>query len=263
MVISLLTDFGDRDAFVGVMKGVILGICPQARLIDLCHQLEPGDVTGGALLLRSAAPYFPPGMVHLAVVDPGVGGERRPIAIRAGGQFFVGPDNGLLWAAARLICARGAPPETRRLANPAYRLPNVSATFHGRDVFAPAAAHLAVGVAWESLGPPVADAVRWEPPPARVEDGGVAGEILWIDRFGNAVTNLTPDDARRLGETWEIEVAGARVAPATHYGAAPEGEPLVVLGSLGYYELAVNRGSAAARFSLRRGDPIRLCPPGG
>jgi S-adenosylmethionine hydrolase len=261
LIVTLLTDFGDRDGFVGVMKGVILGICPEARLVDLSHQVEPGDVAGGALLLRAAVAYFPPGTIHLAVVDPGVGSERRPIALAAGGHRFVGPDNGLLWPAAAHLAGNDAAPMARLLTNAAYRLPWVSATFHGRDLFAPAAAHLARGVEWESLGPAVTDPVRWEPPSVSRHAAGVAGEVLWIDRYGNAVTNLTPADADTVGPAWVAEIAGARLAPGTHYAGAPPGEPLVLLGSMGTYEIAVNRGSAAERLGLRRGDPVRLLPP--
>jgi len=262
MIVTLLTDFGDRDVFVGTMKGVILGICPEARLVDLGHQVEPGDIAAGAFLLRAAVRYFPLGTVHLAVVDPGVGGERRPIALTAGEHRFVGPDNGLLWPAAALLAGSGTP-AARLLTHPAYRLSEVSATFQGRDLFAPAAAHLARGADWESLGPAVTDPVRWEPPvPCRQTDG-VTGEILWIDRYGNAITNLTPSDAHALGPGWVAEVAGLRLAPATHYAAVPAGEPLVLLGSLGTYEIAVNRGSAAERLGLRRGDSVRLLPLSG
>jgi S-adenosylmethionine hydrolase len=236
------------------MKGVILGICPSARFVDLSHAVEPGDVRGGALLLWSAVPYFPAGTIHLAVVDPGVGGDRDPLAIRSGGQAFVGPDNGLLWAAA----ARVGVPQARRIENPAYRLPHVSHTFHGRDVFAPATAHLALGVPWESLGAPVPEPVRWELPVAQVTPEGITGEVLAVDRFGNVITNLTPGDLAPLGESWRMEVGPVvAVGPAAHYGAAGEGEPLVVLGSLGFYEMAVNRGNAAARYGVRRGDRVR------
>jgi S-adenosyl-L-methionine hydrolase (adenosine-forming) len=263
VIITLLTDFGDRDGFAGVMKGVILGICPGVALVDLSHQVEPGDVAGGALILRAAVPYFPPGTVHLAVVDPGVGGERRPVALRAGSQWLVGPDNGLLWPAAAWLAERaGEPrPEARLLSNPAYRLPQLSATFHGRDLFAPAAAHLARGVAWESLGPPVEDPVQRRIPTARRTPAAVEGEVLALDRFGNAITNIAPADVAALGERWLLEAGSACVmGPDSHYGAVPEGEPVVVLDSFGFYELAVNRRSAAERYRLTRGDRVTIRP---
>jgi S-adenosylmethionine hydrolase len=263
MMITLITDFGDRDGFVGVMKGVILGICAGVPLVDLSHQVEPGDIQAGALILYAAVPYFPAGTVHLAVVDPGVGGERRALAIYAGGQWLVGPDNGLLWPAAAWLAERaGEPgPEARLLANPAYRLPHLSHTFHGRDLFAPAAAHLARGVAWESLGPPVVDPIRWQIPVPRRTSAGVEGELLAVDHFGNAITNVAPADAASLGERWLLEAGPVHMAgPASHYGAVPEGDPVVVLDSLGFYELAVNRGSAAERYGLRRGDRVVLRP---
>jgi S-adenosyl-L-methionine hydrolase (adenosine-forming) len=263
VIITLLTDFGERDGFTGVMKGVILGICPGAALVDLSHHVEPGDVGAGALILRAAVPYFPPGSIHLAVVDPGVGGDRRAVAFRAGGQWLVGPDNGLLWPAAAWLAERaGEPrPEARLLDNPAYRLPQLSHTFHGRDLFAPAAAHLARGVAWESIGPPVAEPVQRRIPTAQRAPAAVEGEVLALDRFGNAITNVAPADVAALGEHWLLEAGSACVTgPATHYGAVPEGEPVVVLDSFGFYELAVNRGSAAKRYGLTRGDRVTVRP---
>jgi S-adenosylmethionine hydrolase len=182
------------------------------------------------------------------------------VALRAGGHFFVGPDNGLVWAAATLL----GEPEARLLVNPDYRLPRVSHTFHGRDLFAPAAAHLASGATFESVGPPATDPARWEVPAPRSDGPGIVGEILALDRFGNAMTNLEPSHLAALGERWRLEIGDptapgvAVTGPASHYGAVPPGEPVVVLGSHGYFELAVNRGSAADRYRLRRGDRVQV-----
>ena len=195
-LITLTTDFGLRDPFVGIMKGVVLSICPSARLVDLTHEIPPQDVLAGGLALEAAAPFFPAGTVHLAVVDPGVGTTRRAIAIRAGGFYLVGPDNGLFtfaldgdgWTAVALTA-------------PEYRLANVSRTFHGRDVFAPAAAYLASGVPLERLGPTVSDPERLRRPACRLEDGELVGEVLDADRFGNLRTSIP---AARL-----VEIPGA------------------------------------------------------
>jgi S-adenosylmethionine hydrolase len=257
--IALLTDFGVTDAYVGVMKGVLLARCPGASLFDLTHGVPAQDVVAGALHLRAAAPYCPPDTVFLAVVDPGVGGTRRPVCLRSGGRLFVGPDNGLLWPAAAAL----GTPKAFHLDRVDLWLPAPSATFHGRDIFAPVAAALAQGRAPEEAGTPLADPVRLELPSAERTPEGVQGEVLLIDHFGNAVTSLTPAD---LGfpepEACRFH-AGEHVlrGPATHYGAVALGEPLVLLGSLGYYEVAVNGGSAAERLGLRRGDAVTVLAP--
>jgi S-adenosylmethionine hydrolase len=253
-IVALITDFGARDHFVGVVKGVVLDRCPAAQLVDLAHELEPGDVTGGALLLWAAAPYFPATTVFLAVVDPGVGGARRPLCLVAGGRRFVGPDNGLLWPAA----ARFGAPQAFLLADPRYRLPAVSATFHGRDLFAPAAAALAAGVEPAALGPPVPDPVRLEFPRPRATATGVDGEILWVDRFGNLISNLAPADLDPLGPgPFTFTLGTYRIAgPVPAYSAVAGGEPCVVLSSFGTFEVAVRDGNAARELAAGRGDPL-------
>ncbi len=259
-LIALLTDFGEGDSFVGAMKGVLHARCPGVSLADLTHAIEPGDVLGGALQLRAAAPYFPPHTVFLAVVDPGVGGERRPLCLAVAGRRFVGPDNGLLWPAAAAL----GEPEAFELANPNYRLPEVSATFHGRDVFAPAAAALAAGVAPDRLGPPVPDPVRLEfPRPERIA-GGVRGEVLWVDRFGNLITNLTPADLDDPLPGSLLAIIGQHriPGPALTYSSVPPGEPCLVLSSGGTYEIADRDGSAASHLNAGRGDPVSVfCAP--
>src|SRR6266540_152242 len=235
-IITLTTDFGARDPFVGVMKGVILGICPQATLVDLSHEVAPQDVLEGALLLESSARFFPPGTIHLAVVDPGVGSHRRGLVIGAAGQCFVGPDNGLFTAALA---------EREWLAvsleNPAYRLAEVSQTFHGRDIFAAAAGHLAAGVA---LG--------------RFEDGAWVGEVIRADRFGNLLTSLT---AERLGDAagWTVEVGGRRLGPLVAcYADGRAGEPAAIIGSSGRVEIFVRNASARDRLGAERSMPVRV-----
>jgi len=185
-IITLTTDFGVADGYVGTMKGVILGIVPDARLVDISHEITPQNVRQAAYVLYTAYPFFPLYTVHLVVVDPGVGGTRRPIALRTPVGYFVGPDNGIL-----SYVMAGEPVEALvELADPRYRLPHVSHTFHGRDVFAPAAAHLAAGVPIAALGPPVAEPVTFPPPRLEVGPDIITGEVLHTDRFGNVVTSV-------------------------------------------------------------------------
>ena len=252
-IITLTTDFGARDPFVGVMKGVILGICPQATLVDLSHEVAPQDVLEGALLLESSARFFPPGTIHLAVVDPGVGSHRRGLVIGAAGQCFVGPDNGLFTAALA---------EREWLAvsleNPAYRLAEVSQTFHGRDIFAAAAGHLAAGVALDRFGPRVMDPVRLDFPDCRFEDGAWVGEVIRADRFGNLLTSVT---AERLGDAagWTVEVGGRRLGPLVAcYADGRAGEPAAIIGSSGRVEIFVRNASARDRLGAERSMPVRV-----
>lgn len=256
-IITLTTDFGLRDPFVGVMKGVILGICPAARLVDLSHEVAPRDVLEAALVIESSARFFPRDTVHLAVVDPGVGGQRRALAISAAGQCFVGPDNGLFTAT---LAEPGWVAVS--LENPTYRLPEVSQTFHGRDLFAPAAAHLAAGVALERLGSRVTDPVRLPLPDCRFEDGAWVGEVIGADRFGNLITSVM---ARRLGEPgagWVVEVGGRALGGlARCYAEGPEGEPGAIIGSTGRVEVFVRNGSARALLGAERGTPVQVRKP--
>lgn len=258
---ALLTDFGYDDTFVGIMKGVILSRCPEARLLDLTHGVPPQDVLAGALHLLAAAPYCAPDTIFLAVVDPGVGGERRPLVLRSGSRLFVGPDNGLLWPAA----AHFGEPEAFHLNRPRYWLPNPSSTFHGRDVFAPIAAMLVLGRAPEDFGDPIPDPVRLEIPVPTSVSGAIRGEVLMVDRFGNAVTSLRPSDLSDPAPgSVTFEIDGHTIGgPSTHYGAVPPGEPLVLVGSMGFYEVSVNRASAAECLGISRGARItaRLGPP--
>lgn len=253
-IITLTTDFGTRDPFVGVMKGVILGICPDARLVDLSHDVAPQDVLEAALVIESSARFFPAGTVHLAVVDPGVGSRRRALAISAAGQRFVGPDNGLFSAA-----FDEAGWEAVSLENPEYRLTEMSQTFHGRDVFAAAAAHLAAGVGLGQLGPPVRDPVRIQLPGCRFENGAWVGEVIGADRFGNLLTSVT---ARRLGEAaagWIVELGGRLLGPLVScYADGREGEPSAIIGSSGRVEIFVRNANAQAVLGAGCGTPVRV-----
>ncbi len=272
-ILTLLTDFGTEDEYVGVMKGVILSIAPHVRLVDLTHQIPPQDVRRAAFLLSNAVPFFPPDTVHLAVVDPGVGTARRPLAVRTPVGTFVGPDNGLFSYVLAEVPHWGAV----ELRNPAYRLRHVSSTFHGRDIFAPAAAHLAMGAPLEALGPPVTDPQRLPLPYLELGDGWLEGEVLHADRFGNLVTSIgrlrweggrlllvpafRPNPPRyALSATAARVVAAGLELPGIRrtYGEVPSGSPLALVGSSGFLEIAVREGSAAEQLGLRVGDRVRL-----
>ena len=204
-IITLTTDFGVADGYVGTMKGIILGIAPHARLVDLAHDIAPQNVRQAAYVLYTAYPFFPPGTIHLAVVDPGVGSARRSIALRTPAGYFVAPDNGIL----SYVVACETVEVLVELADPRYRLLQVSHTFHGRDVFAPAAAHLAAGVPIAAFGPPIADPVTFPPPRLEVGPGHITGEVLHADRFGNVITSIGRLEWR--GEELLLEPAFRRV----------------------------------------------------
>jgi len=238
------------------MKGVILGICPEAQLVDLTHDVAPQDVLGGALALESAAGFFPPGTVHLAIVDPGVGSERRAIALRAGGQYFVGPDNGLFTFALDLPRWVAV-----SLEEPAYRLADVSRTFHGRDIFAPAAAHLAAGVALERFGPPIRDPTRLPWPACRRDGTDLVGEVIGSDRFGNLLTSVTAAEIARLAPRMDVTVlvAGRELgALAGSYAERSEGAAAAIIGSTGRLEVFVRNGDARSLLGAERGTPVRV-----
>ncbi len=255
-LITLTTDFGGHDWFVGTMKGVVHGIEPRATIIDLTHEISPGNIRAAAFALAASYRFFPKGTVHVSVVDPGVGGRRRAIAVRSRKYFFVGPDNGVLsWALARETVL-----SVHELKNSAYFLNPVSHTFQGRDIFAPVAAHLCRRVPLNELGPAVNDFVRLDWPEPTKTSAGLRGEVLYIDRFGNAITNL---DARRLGDgkNWKVILLGKKVCRIVeYYQAVPPGRPLAVLGSSGFLELAVNGGNAARRLRIRVGETVLVSP---
>jgi len=251
-VVTLLTDFGLTDGYVGAVKGVILGINPRARLVDLTHLVPPQDVRRGALLLAETWRAFPRGTVHLAVVDPGVGSPRRPIAVAAGGHYFVGPDNGLLDASFDEPGARGVVLTDRR-----YRRLPVSRTFHGRDLFGPVAAHCSRGVPLRRLGPPLGSPVRLAWPAPRRVGPRVTGEVLLIDRFGNALTNLTPATLPGPPAVCVLEVAGRRIpGVSTTYAARPPGSLGAVIDSSGRVEIFVRDGDARRRLGIAPGTPV-------
>jgi S-adenosylmethionine hydrolase len=245
-----------RDPFVGIMKGVILAICREARFVDLTHEVAPHDVLEGTLALESAWRFFPPGSIHLAVVDPGVGSGRRAIAVLAGGHYFVGPDNGLFTFA--LLADRWS---AVSLEAPAYRLPQVSQTFHGRDIFAPAAAHLACGVPLRHLGPGITDPMQLALPRARREGDEIVGEVIGSDRFGNLLTSVTVEGVDELAGDGVIavELAGRKLGPlASSYEAGAPGVPTAIIGSVGRLEVFVRNASARGALGVGPGAPVKV-----
>lgn len=241
MIITLLSDFGHKDPYVGIMKGVILGICPTARLVDLTHQVSPQDIQEGAFQLVGACRWFPEGTVHLAVVDPGVGSSRRGIAARGKRYFYVGPDNGLL----SLAWDQDEPVKVHQIEH--YTLNKLSRTFHGRDMFAPVAAALANGVPLAEIGAPLGDPVHL------VADD--KPRIVHIDNFGNLITNVRRSAVPDL----ESVSVGWRNAPLKEtFSGVAEGEILSYWGSLGLLEIAVNGGHAAEHTGIERGSEVRL-----
>ena len=257
-LITILTDFGEDDWFVASMKGVIASLAPRARMIDITHRVPPGDIRRGGLALRCAYRCFPPGTVHLAVVDPGVGTERGVLAARAGGYVFVAPDNGLLsWILREEKDRTVFRAEKRELF-----LPEISTTFHGRDVFAPLAGRLAAGLPVEETGPLHPEPVIFPPPLLRSRGEGCwEAEIIGRDRFGNCLTSLTREETGGGGAAELILTAGhrdLRLPFADCYGAVEDGGLLAVWGSCGFLELAVNGGSAARELGLADGERITL-----
>jgi len=260
--IMFLTDFGLQDDFVGTCHGVIKRIAPEAQIIDITHGIPPQAVLQGALVLSNTLPYMPVG-VHLAVVDPGVGGHRRALALRdREGRLYVGPDNGLLLPAAD----RAGIEEAHELANPLYALDTISRTFHGRDIFAPAAAHLVSGVPLAELGPPIDPTalVRLDLPEPSFGDGVVEATMLYVDSFGNIALNLTRDDVERAGVVpgtrVELELSGERyyAVAARTFADAATGDVILYEDSYRNMSVAISGGNAAQMLHAAVGKPLRI-----
>lgn len=262
-IITLLTDFGLKDSYVAIMKGVMLGIAPTARLIDVTHDVAPQAVGEAAYLLQTGYRYFPAGTIHLVVVDPGVGSERRAIAVATLDALFVGPDNGVL--APVIDDARRhhrSAVEVVELCEPRFWRPDVSRTFHGRDIFAPVAAHLATGVALHELGPrveQVAPCVVQEP--TLDYRGCLCGEIVHVDRFGNCITNVSTEHLRLhgIGEQLVVEISDQRLKGLLEtYASATVGMPFALIGSGDRLELAIRNGNASRALGVVAGDRVRI-----
>lgn len=253
--VAFLSDFGTRDHYAGTLKAVVLGVCPEATLVDIGHEIPPHDVAMGALELAACYRYFPAGTIFLVVVDPGVGSSRRGIAAEAGDFKFVAPDNGVLTA----VFAETPPRRVVELTERKYARPTVSRTFEGRDRFAPAAGWLAKGVSLVSLGRPVTDYVVLDLPRPVVSPTEIAGEVVRVDRFGNLITNIDRRAFEQLARGGVVEVsAGARAVArlVATYADAPAGEACALFGSTDHLEIAVNAGDASALLGLGRGAPV-------
>jgi S-adenosylmethionine hydrolase len=257
-IITLTTDYGLNDHLVGTMKGVILRIQPEARVVDISHQVMPFDILDGALVIGSAYRYFPPRTIHVVVVDPGVGSERRPILASTERHQFVAPDNGVL----SLVYEQEPSVTVRHISAEHYFLRPLSNTFHGRDVFAPVAAWLAKNVAPASVGDVVTDYVRIAIPRPKPEGDRVRGVVLRADTFGNLMTNLRPEDVPggvAEGKPFRLLAGKAEITRLVEsYAQGQPGEAVVIVGSSGYLEISVNKGSAARLLGLHRGGEIVL-----
>ncbi|GAA6617781.1 S-adenosyl-l-methionine hydroxide adenosyltransferase family protein [Scytonema sp. NUACC26] len=252
-MLTLLTDFGTRDVYVGVMKGAIAQINPKLTVVDLTHEVPPQDVAVARFCLMDAYLYFPIGTVHLAVVDPGVGSTRRAIAVEFARGYLVGPDNGIFSG----VLSENPALAAVELTNPKYwRTPQPSSTFHGRDIFAPVAAYLSSGVSLKQLGVSidVTSLVQLEIAECTTTETGIVGNVQYIDRFGNLVTNIPGCDV--LGKSWSVEVAGVTIPYCGTYSDVKIGEAIALIGSHGWVEVAVNNGSARSQLQMELGDRV-------
>ena len=264
MIATLLTDFGLRDPYVASMKGVMISICPDAHIVDITHAVAPHDILGAAFILAQSVGSFPPGTVHVVVVDPGVGTEREILAARMGGQYFVFPDNGVITLVAsslpleQLVCVRD---------NRYFQTPGPSSTFHGRDILAPVAARILMGLDLRRLGPQPTRYKLLELPNVREEAGGLSGQVLYVDRFGNLVTNLTDALIHKRYDALDrvrVQCDGKDCGPLRNsYATLEPGAPLAIINSMGLLEIAVNRGAASRVLGAHVGAPVRVCCPNG
>jgi S-adenosyl-L-methionine hydrolase (adenosine-forming) len=255
--ITLTTDFGLGSPYVAAMKGVILSINPDARLVDLAHNVEPQNIRQGAVILAEATTWFPAATIHVGVVDPGVGTERRIVYARIGDQQYIAPDNGLL----SRLSLKTRPSQIIAVVNPEHWLPSVSNTFHGRDIMAPVAAQLSLGMEPDRLGPPRAELVELDWPQPRFESNEIVGAVVWIDGFGNLISNITEGMLATIQDRARatIAVAGHTVRGIVRtYGDRPANTPLALVGSSGYLEVSVAGGSAAATLRCENGSVVTV-----
>lgn len=264
IVLSITTDFGLANGFVGVMKGVIYGIAPEVKIVDISHLISPQNVREGAYAMWRAAPFFPPGSIHVGVVDPGVGTSRRPLGARLGDQFFIAPDNGLLTLLIQDAERKGEIVEFLHLDNPDYWLPKVSKTFHGRDIFAPAAAHLAAGVPFRDLSTLISDPVRLNLPQPKKTDKGWLAHVAIVDIFGNLTTDL-PAEALALSPQGEarrhvlLRIHGHEIeGMVDSYGHRETGALVALVDSEGFIEIAMVNGSVARILGAQVGDELEV-----
>ena len=257
--LTLLTDFGTRDHFTGVMKGVILYIAPQAQIVDISHHIDPQNVRQGALMLSEAVPYFAPGTVHVAIVDPGVGTKRRALAARIGQQYYVAPDNGLLSFVLQQAQEQQEQIQLFALDQPQYWLPQISQSFHGRDIFSPIGAHLVNGISLETLGSPINDPMIIETQlPIRTETGWI-GEVISIDTFGNLSSNVTAQDLLQEDTSLEFFIQGETIHGITHaFADAQPGTLIATIDSSGALAISVVNGSAKEQLQAKVGTQIQI-----
>jgi S-adenosylmethionine hydrolase len=256
-ILTLTTDFGEADPFVGAMKGVILGIQPNALIVDISHQIPPFSVHEGGFVIAEAAPWFPRKTIHVVVVDPGVGSARRPILVEAGGQYFLGPDNGVF----SMIRARFPKNKVREITNRKWMLPKVSRTFHGRDIFAPAAASLSKAKSAAAAGRLIHDALQLRLAlPEQTNKRTWTGAIIRVDHFGNLITNFDANEFAQIrANPFEVAIGFEKIHRlALNYAECPPGEPFVIEGSSGYLEVCVNQGHAARKLGCSTGAPVEL-----
>lgn len=260
-IITLTTDFGTNDHFVGAMKGVMLEIAPEAQIIDISHAVQPFDILDGALTVSQAYSYFPSGTVHMVIVDPGVGTTRRPVILTSERHMFVAPDNGVL----SLVYDREERISVRHITADHYFLQNPSNTFHARDIFSPVAAYLSKGVESDRFGEEITDYVRFSAPrPKPVDERTLRGIVLKVDRFGNLITNITPKDAPQLFQptppVFKIAVGtkGQATRMCANYAEGGPGEVFGILGSMGFLEVATNRGSAYQLLGAGKGSEVNV-----
>lgn len=256
-MITLTSDFGLKDSYVAEMKGVIMSINPYATIIDITHEINKFDIKMGAFILTSATNYFPKGSIHVAVVDPGVGTDRRSLLVQTKKSFFVGPDNGILSLAAQ----NQGIEHIYQIENPKFIRTNVSSTFHGRDVFASVAAHLDKGVEPKFFGPEISNLINPEFTKTVKKNDGIIGEVLHIDNFGNIITNI------KMQELFEIEKVKVRISNqqfelvlARTYGQVKTQHPLALIGSHNFLEIAVNQGNAAKKYNIKIDDEVEVTP---
>jgi S-adenosyl-L-methionine hydrolase (adenosine-forming) len=260
-IITLTTDFGLKDGNVGVMKGVIAGIAPPAQVIDISHLISPQNIPEAALILYRSVPYFPERTIHVVVVDPGVGTTRRPLAAQMGGQFYVGPDNGTISLWLERLEAQGQPTLFYHLDKPEYWLPEVSHVFHGRDIFAPVAAYLAAGVSLERIGSPIDHPVHLDFPRPQRTAGGLRGEVIHVDHFGNLATNIRVEHLPKRNDI-TVSLCGIIIPGMVDtFGERPSGALIALFGSTGDLIVSVVNGSAADLLHAHPGEPVEVFLP--
>ena len=260
-IVTLTTDFGNKDSFVGSMKGALLKVNPEAQIVDISHEIGPQDIWEGAFTLKTAYHYFPKGTIHLAVVDPGVGSGRRPILVVTESYYFVGPDNGIF----SLVYQEAERVRVHHITAGHYYLASPGPTCHGRDIFAPVAAWLTKGIPPDNFGEVVEDYVKLNVPVAKQSPNGIDGNVIHIDRFGNAITNITYKDLQSLapGETdaapVSLAIAGKEIKGLKRfYSEAAPGEPSAIINSSGYLEIFLFKQNARTMLSIKRGEAVKL-----